>query len=331
MFFFLNETLYFFFFLEPLTFDLKKSNCNLVVNGKLQLLLYLSTADIMAPILNPGLLPQTSIDPLEPLNPSTVELVSSGAVIGTVHLSGNTPEVSGQSSSISIPANNNNHLSSTSMSDPLDISTSSASIRSPTPSGTVNGSVTSSAITANVQTTNARRHVHPHEDQQHEPALPSGWERRVDHLGRTYYVDHTTRTTAWNRPSQNEMVNSQTQQGSNAAARAGHNRRILADDLLGANNNSGSGSEGTGIPAPSRTATTPTPDGVVVGPNATFVAAAQTTMTTGTGEGSLPAGWEERHTPEGRPYYVNHTTRTTTWVDPRRQTTPQRRDNNHHR
>ncbi|KAH9967967.1 hypothetical protein BC827DRAFT_460586 [Russula dissimulans] len=35
---------------------------------------------------------------------------------------------------------------------------------------------------------------------------------------------------------------------------------------------------------------------------------------------ALPAGWEERHTPEGRPYYVDHNTRTTTWVDPRRQT-----------
>ena len=33
---------------------------------------------------------------------------------------------------------------------------------------------------------------------------------------------------------------------------------------------------------------------------------------------SLPAGWEERYTPEGRPYYVDHNTGTTTWVDPRR-------------
>lgn len=26
------------------------------------------------------------------------------------------------------------------------------------------------------------------------------WERRVDQLGRTYYVDHNTRTTTWTRP-----------------------------------------------------------------------------------------------------------------------------------
>nr|CAI5838432.1 unnamed protein product [Callosobruchus analis] len=30
----------------------------------------------------------------------------------------------------------------------------------------------------------------------------------------------------------------------------------------------------------------------------------------------LPAGWEERRTPNGRPYYVNHVTRSTQWVKP---------------
>jgi E3 ubiquitin-protein ligase NEDD4 len=31
--------------------------------------------------------------------------------------------------------------------------------------------------------------------------LPQGWERRVDQLGRIYYVDHSTRSTTWTRPS----------------------------------------------------------------------------------------------------------------------------------
>ncbi|KAF9221572.1 HECT-domain-containing protein [Gyrodon lividus] len=31
----------------------------------------------------------------------------------------------------------------------------------------------------------------------------------------------------------------------------------------------------------------------------------------------LPQGWEERRTPEGRPYFVDHRTRSTTWNDPR--------------
>ncbi|KAJ7250836.1 hypothetical protein B0H12DRAFT_1120053 [Mycena haematopus] len=102
--------------------------------------------------------------------------------------------------------------------------------------------------------------------------LPQGWERRIDGQGRTYYVDHTTRTTTWHRP-QPPVV----------APRA---------------------------PAPSVSpARTPT-----VGNPATTTAPAQT----GYADVPLPLGWEERRTPEGRPYFVDHQTRTTTWVDPRR-------------
>jgi WW domain len=39
------------------------------------------------------------------------------------------------------------------------------------------------------------------------------------------------------------------------------------------------------------------------------------------GLGSLPAGWEERRTPDGRLFYVDHNTRSNTWVDPRHRTT----------
>ncbi|TID20306.1 E3 ubiquitin-protein ligase NEDD4 [Venturia nashicola] len=38
-----------------------------------------------------------------------------------------------------------------------------------------------------------------------------------------------------------------------------------------------------------------------------------------TGNEALPAGWEQRDTLEGRAYFVNHNTQTTTWVDPRKQ------------
>ena len=36
----------------------------------------------------------------------------------------------------------------------------------------------------------------------------------------------------------------------------------------------------------------------------------------------LPQGWEERQTPEGRPYFVDHNSRTTTWLDPRLANAP---------
>ncbi|KIY45606.1 HECT-domain-containing protein [Fistulina hepatica ATCC 64428] len=95
--------------------------------------------------------------------------------------------------------------------------------------------------------------------------LPSGWERRVDPQGRTYYVDHNTRTTTWHRP----QPHGQTQ------------RPAATRNSMAVSPSSGQG-EYVDVP--------------------------------------LPLGWEERRTPEGRPYFVDHHTRTTTWVDPRRNT-----------
>ncbi|XP_013365717.1 PREDICTED: E3 ubiquitin-protein ligase NEDD4 isoform X2 [Chinchilla lanigera] len=34
-------------------------------------------------------------------------------------------------------------------------------------------------------------------------------------------------------------------------------------------------------------------------------------------QGLLPKGWEVRHAPNGRPFYIDHNTKTTTWEDPR--------------
>ena len=33
------------------------------------------------------------------------------------------------------------------------------------------------------------------------------WERRTDSRGRTYYVDHNTRTTTWQRPNTESLSN----------------------------------------------------------------------------------------------------------------------------
>ncbi|KAG0308263.1 E3 ubiquitin-protein ligase pub1, partial [Dissophora globulifera] len=120
---------------------------------------------------------------------------------------------------------------------------------------------------------NGGRPLSAYEDQ-HGP-LPPNWERRVDQLGRTYYVDHNTRTTTWTRPNTNLSESSS--------------------------------------PAPASSAS---PAGAA--PNAAGLAPISLNSTTA-GSGPLPAGWEQRLTPEGRPYYVDHNTRATTWVDPRRQ------------
>ncbi|KAK0552912.1 hypothetical protein OC846_001491 [Tilletia horrida] len=136
--------------------------------------------------------------------------------------------------------------------------------------------------------------------------LPRGWERRVDQLGRTYYVDHNTRSTTWNRPSQNASANNAALASTAAADRARHANRALADEVLGVDESSNASRIGTPQPGASSSAAANSP---------TVMSNRETTQ----GGGPLPAGWEQRNTPEGRPYFVDHNTRTTTWVDPRRQ------------
>lgn len=111
-----------------------------------------------------------------------------------------------------------------------------------------------------------------------------GWERRQDHLGRNYYVDHNSRTTTWHRPSFNQVVNNVEHQAEANQARDHHNRRQLVDEALGDPDSSAHVSRSSSAmshaaPPP------PTPSSDPLGP--------------------LPAGWEERRTPEGRIYFVD--------------------------
>ncbi|KAI5124501.1 hypothetical protein M0805_003026 [Coniferiporia weirii] len=125
--------------------------------------------------------------------------------------------------------------------------------------------------------------------------LPSGWEMRTDPMNRRYYVDHNSRTTTWNRPETNATPQPSPnveQQQTSAAAQV--NRRTLVDDVLEANNSSHQ-------VAP----------GAVSSASDTSSSALPTRNTNG-----LPSGWEERFTPSGRPYYVDHANRSTTWVRP---------------
>ena len=132
--------------------------------------------------------------------------------------------------------------------------------------------------------------------------LPAGWERREDNLGRTYYVDHNTRSTTWQRPNAhyNERDQRTQMEANMQMERRAHQNRMLPEDRTGASSPSLQEQQNS---SPSNS-------------NAVSMMATGAT-TAGTGE--LPAGWEQRHTPEGRAYFVDHNTRTTTWVDPRRQ------------
>lgn len=66
-------------------------------------------------------------------------------------------------------------------------------------------------------------------------------------------------------------------------------------------------------PAPANTS----PQAIPVGTNNATPATANSGAYT---DIPLPLGWEERRTEEGRPYFIDHRTRTTTWSDPRRNT-----------
>jgi len=92
----------------------------------------------------------------------------------------------------------------------------------------------------------------------------------------------------------------QMQESATAVARNHHNERSLADDVLETSNTAA---------GPSTSAR----------PSNTVVSAAARSSTLVSGTGALPSGWEERVTPEGRRYYVDHNTASTTWLDPRRQ------------
>ncbi|KAG6813610.1 hypothetical protein H0H92_009227 [Tricholoma furcatifolium] len=298
---------------EMLTLELKKSNDNLVVHGKL--IMYLST-NVTQPITNPG---PSQVSGLTTAMADMGLNQSPAASTSNLNLpSGSNTALSRTPSSHATGAENTSPVASSattteadqtsSSSRPTSIAAASASAVSPaTSSSAMSNNAGSTASNPSAAQAAQLRNFNPNVDQ--FGPLPPGWERRIDPLGRTYYVDHNTRSTTWNRPSASTAVNNSAQDNETNAARDQHSRRILADDLLEANNPSYRSTSTSTTPAPQQQQQ----------PAAATPAAISTGNTTA-GTGSLPNGWEERYTPEGRPYYVDHNTRTTTWVDPRRQT-----------
>lgn len=134
--------------------------------------------------------------------------------------------------------------------------------------------------------------------------LPPGWERRTDNFGRTYYVDHNTRTTTWKRPT----LDASEHRGGDVAPGGTLGSPSIPQNPASLASLASQASQ----PPQASQASSPGVD------QATAMQMAASGATAA-GLGELPRGWEQRFTPEGRPYYVDHNTRTTTWVDPRRQ------------
>ncbi|PKK25456.1 neural precursor cell expressed, developmentally down-regulated 4, E3 ubiquitin protein ligase, transcript variant X4, partial [Columba livia] len=106
--------------------------------------------------------------------------------------------------------------------------------------------------------------------------LPPGWEERQDEKGRSYYIDHNSRTTTWIKP----VVQIAMEPGQLSAAQSisvGRQQQATSSDS-------------------SQQSTHQQPE---------------------MEQGFLPKGWEVRHAPNGRPFFIDHNTKTTTWEDPR--------------
>ena len=248
-----------------LTRDLKKSNDNLIVHGKL--IVQLST-NLSAQASNPATRP----------TPSAAHSTMNGT---SQYPGAAAPSQQSAAQGIS-PAPSRTQTATT-----TDSRTSAPpSANGAPPTAPTNGAPRTGGFSS-------------FEDDQGR--LPAGWERREDNLGRTYYVDHNTRSTTWTRPSSHYNAAEQRNQmeANMQVERQRHQNRMLPGDRTGTSS--------------------PTPQERQNSSPASSAVSMMATGATTAGTGELPAGWEQRHTPEGRAYFVDHNTRTTTWVDPRRQ------------
>uniref|UniRef100_A0A9J8BGQ9 HECT-type E3 ubiquitin transferase n=1 Tax=Cyprinus carpio carpio TaxID=630221 RepID=A0A9J8BGQ9_CYPCA len=133
--------------------------------------------------------------------------------------------------------------------------------------------------------------------------LPPGWERRLDPMGRVYYVDHINRTTTWQRPTDESVRNYeewQNQRSQLQGAMQRFNQRFIYGEQLAPTANKEFDPLGPLPPGwgESTQWEDPRTQGLL-------------------NEKPLPEGWEMRFTVDGIPYFVDHSRRTTTYIDPR--------------
>ncbi|XP_058880611.1 E3 ubiquitin-protein ligase NEDD4-like isoform X10 [Acipenser ruthenus] len=238
--------------------------------------------------------------------------------------------------------------------------------------------------------------------QQQLPPLPPGWEEKIDNLGRTYYVNHNTRTTQWKRPSMVDLVSemendNNIRQINQEAQRVFRSRRHISEDLeheqvetrdmddswdtiseetsFSADQSDPPPASPTSAPQTSpqefseelsrRLQLSPSANGEHLVPAVQSQLASRmrsSSMTDGvseqaqppspgttnnvtvrravkdtfsnpqspqpspysspksnrkTAQSFLPPGWEMRIAPNGKPFFIDHNTRATTWEDPR--------------
>lgn len=152
--------------------------------------------------------------------------------------------------------------------------------------------------------------------------LPPGWERRLDPMGRVYFVDHISRTTTWQRPTMETVRNYeqwQQQRSQLQGAMQQFNQRFM----LGAQEQAAAAAQNKEFdplgPLPlGWEKRTDTNGRVYFVHHPTRSTQWEDPRTQGLlNEKPLPEGWEMRFTVDGIPYFVDHNRRTTTYIDPR--------------
>ncbi|XP_013864769.1 E3 ubiquitin-protein ligase NEDD4-like [Austrofundulus limnaeus] len=168
------------------------------------------------------------------------------------------------------------------------------------------------------------------------PGLPPGWEERKDAKGRTYYVNHNNRTTTWTRP-----IVQLTEDGAStsaAAATTSGGASALASAFTPSSSSSNAPSNHLQEPQVRRPRSLSSPTVTLSTPleganNIQVRRAVKDTLSNPqspqpspysspksqhkTQQSFLPPGWEMRIAPNGRPFFIDHNSRTTTWEDPR--------------
>ncbi|KRX96764.1 E3 ubiquitin-protein ligase NEDD4, partial [Trichinella pseudospiralis] len=170
------------------------------------------------------------------------------------------------------------------------------------------------------------------------PPLPSGWEERIDANGRTFYVNHTNRTTQWERPSNSNLHVASRPDDLWLKQRSCFQQRWDENKLENRAIPSLSGAS-TSTASTSRATSSSTVQDelsqlqIALSNNYNLqnrhVHSAPSLETDSDwqeigllseeddGDGPLPLNWQVQVAPNGRKFFIDHNTKTTTWIDPR--------------
>ncbi|XP_039544248.1 E3 ubiquitin-protein ligase NEDD4-like isoform X5 [Pimephales promelas] len=162
------------------------------------------------------------------------------------------------------------------------------------------------------------------------PGLPPGWEERKDPKGRMYYVNHNNRSTTWTRP-----ILQHTEDGASTSAAAAGGATAAATPPASTPSSSSNHLIEPQVRRPrSLSSPTVTLSSPIEGANnAQIRRAVKDTFSNPqspqpspysspksqhkANQSFLPPGWEMRIAPNGRPFFIDHNSRHTTWEDPR--------------